>query len=547
MTPPMDQAGLPEQIQIPMAEGELSSTTDNGKTSAVKKPPSRKSAKKRASRRIKNQADRSPPSPEALSSLAVQILALDPRGISSRQQLGLPVSEPKLDHRFLHALKRADLLVKMASGDTDEDIHAYQVFREGEELQTFDEIAERFDEAGWTKLTTRNSVEKCIDELVFHADQEIADRIDFGEQQLALQMRGPASLSDLRTRLRRAVHKALSRMALTQVLKDPLALADQVGQFLIERIGQQVSLDGPASRQEELESYAGYSSFEEFVLEPQSFRGFLGERSCPHLTPDLLQAAAFYFKTAATRKNKILPPPHEIADLHRTLKSSSVIPAEAIADMALLVESATKKDDAGQRDLAAKIALQLDAALIPWLKQEMLRQQVAEIRRRAVRTHPMTGDKAAQQAMLNKAFEALTAVISTRGSGAPVDTIGSAVDDVITICRGFREDLIEPLAALEDLLAHPPSPPKRSPKRLRAALAEFFHKTSPPRTERRIRPYEIFLFAAQKNLLPDKLVRRHRLLTAGFIPNPPQRSFLSVLAHHSGHPLNFTGGEAEAL
>ena len=529
--------------EIPMADDDPSENPDHGQAPAEKKTPSNKSTKKGTGRHAKKKPAYSPPSPEALSSLAVQILALDKRGISGGTTPGLPVSEPRLDHRFLHALKRAELLLKTASGDTDEDIHAYQVFREGEELQTFDEIAGRFAEVGWSTLTSRNSVEKCIEELVWHADQEIANEIDFWEQQVALEIGGPVSHPNLRTRLERTVDRIFSRMSLKHVLKDPKGLADQTAQFLIGLISQQISCIGPASRQETHESLAGYSSFDGFVLEPPQFQGFLRERSVPHLTPDLLQAAAFHLRTAATRKNMRLVP-DEIADLRRTLLSSSVIPAVVIGDMALLADMAGKKDDAGQKKLAAKIAVQLDAALVPWLKREELSQQVAGLRRRANRTHPATGSEAEQQTMLNQALDDLATRVSAVGAdssseaGDRIDLIGSAIDKAIQICRDHREDLTDPLQALRDTLKHPAQAPKRSPRRLRRVIGEFFRTASPPRTERRVRPYEIFLFAAQAKLLPDKLVRSRRLLESGFIPNPPHWSTLSILAHHQGHPFN---------
>lgn len=527
--------------EILMAQDDPSEKPNDRNASEEKKAPSRKSTKKRGGQRARKQLDHSPPSPEALSSLAVQILALDKRGISSGTSPGLPVSESRLDHRFLHALKRAELLLKTASGDTDEEIHAYQVFREGEELQTFEEIAGRFSEVGWSTLTSGNSVKKCIDELVWYADREITNQIDFWEQRLALEMRGPVSHANLRTRLERTVDRIFSGLSLKHVLKDSKGMADKTAQFLIGLISQQIPFVGAASRQETQESLAGYSSFDAFVLEPPDFQGFLGEQRSPLLTPDLLQAAAFHLRTAAIRKTKLLLPPHQILDLRRALQSSRVIPAAVIDDMALLADLAAKEDEAGQRKLSAKIAVQLDAALIPWLTHQALSQQVAELRRRGNWSHPIDGHESEQQTKLNLALKNLETAVSNAGAESFPSAgarINLAVDEAIQICRDCREDLVAALESLKGTLAHPLPVPKRSLTSLRRVIGEFFRIASPPRTERKVRPYEIFLFAAQAKLLPEKLVRSRRLLEAGFIPNPPYWSTHSILAHHRGHPFN---------
>lgn len=53
--------------------------------------------------------------------------------------------------------------------------------------------------------------------------------------------------------------------------------------------------------------------------------------------------------------------------------------------------------------------------------------------------------------------------------------------------------------------------------------------------DRKVRPYELFLFAAQERLLKDKLVTKQSNLAPGFIPNPRCTCSSSILGTHEGY------------
>jgi hypothetical protein len=78
-------------------------------------------------------------------------------------------------------------------------------------------------------------------------------------------------------------------------------------------------------------------------------------------------------------------------------------------------------------------------------------------------------------------------------------------------------------------------PAKRHQKE---ALNKLLRDLTPYSGERKCRPYELFLFAAQKRLRQEKLVRRRISLAPNLIPNPPNaHAALSILDTHRGADL----------
>lgn len=519
-----------------------------GEKAAGKKQTSRAAANPR-SKNSKGSWD-----PELLSKLAVQILGLDPKGISFPQHPSFPVAQPKLDQKFFHALKRAELLLNAAAGETDENIHAYQLFREGQGHLTFEEIARRFEEVGWKKLTSRNSVETCIEELAHAAEQVVLNYLSFAMRQQLLVRRAPASISDLKLRLRRYIRSLLRRTLLGNVLRSPDLVSDRVAQYLIAQIEREVPLDGPGTAQEESEAYLGYTSFEDFAFEPPTFRAFLGTSSRPCLTPELFLAAIFYFRTSAARKRCVSASAHQIDELRRTFVTSGAIHESVGANLAQLVglvaeNDRSAKSERAQWELSSRIATELEGSIAPWLRQKLLTHHANSLKERVIRLRSPGPIKDPNSPTPKAAIEHLIDAIAAAQNVVQGDldeqliALHSAIDQALHACQETGEELLQQLIELRATLASPPRPPSLSPKNLRATIREFFAGTPPSRVDRKVRPYEVFLFAAQYKQFSDKLVRLRKDLNADFVPNPPHQSSLSVLAYHRGNPIYSEAGE----
>jgi hypothetical protein len=81
------------------------------------------------------------------------------------QNGGLPrdLSDPAWDLEFEGASKRADMMIRSAL-KRDHDVHAYQVFKEGQ-VFTAEEIADELKSVGWKGLSSKIPVEKLLGSL----------------------------------------------------------------------------------------------------------------------------------------------------------------------------------------------------------------------------------------------------------------------------------------------------------------------------------------------------------------------------------------------
>ena len=83
-------------------------------------------------------------------------------------------------------------------------------------------------------------------------------------------------------------------------------------------------------------------------------------------------------------------------------------------------------------------------------------------------------------------------------------------------------------------------------RHLKEGLNKLLSNLRPYSGERKCRPYELFLFAAQKRLRQEMLVRKRSLQASNFIPNPPNTvTSLSILETHRGADLAMGTGDSE--
>jgi hypothetical protein len=103
---------------------------------------------------------------EAIELRAFRLAQLAASLMSSRvqhfYQQGHPrdLTDPTWDLEFNSALKRAEMLIRSIE-ERDVDIHAYQIFREGDVL-TEERIADDFKRVGWAGLSSKQPVTKLM-------------------------------------------------------------------------------------------------------------------------------------------------------------------------------------------------------------------------------------------------------------------------------------------------------------------------------------------------------------------------------------------------
>jgi len=239
--------------------------------------------------------------PETLANLAVQLLGLKPEQIKVLLSNGKALSDPLLDRHFLDALKRAESILNTAAGQTDEEVHAYQLFNEGAEPMSFDDITERFKEVGWTKACSRNKVEEYVEMLVNDADCLIDGKLEYYRQLAGRKIGVPVSFENIEYRVGSYVLELISSAYLSDFIPNPWIFSERIAKYFIHLISMHVPLQDDESPMEQHESVVGYSSFPEYVCGGLSFAKFMGlSEYFVGLDLDRLETIAFFFENLAS-------------------------------------------------------------------------------------------------------------------------------------------------------------------------------------------------------------------------------------------------------
>jgi hypothetical protein len=113
-----------------------------------------------------SQASKSSNASDLMAYRCAQIAAtLMAQRLQHFKNAGLPrdLSDPMWDSEFEGANKRAEMMIRSAL-KRDHDVHAYQVFKEGQ-LFTAEEVANELKSVGWRGLSSKIPVEKLFGSL----------------------------------------------------------------------------------------------------------------------------------------------------------------------------------------------------------------------------------------------------------------------------------------------------------------------------------------------------------------------------------------------
>ena len=591
------------------------------KDSAVRKPAAKKTARKRPAKKKGSKRSRTGTSasgsktllpPEILADLAVKLARLNTAAPTDHSRRGPRLAAPAFDVIFADALKRAEMLLLAASGKSNEEIHAYQLFTEKDGLMSFEEIAGRFSEYEWDGMKARNTVEPVIEELVIAAELEIQKERERREKLVAVRSRYAGGVYHLADRARRHIRNMINRTGLRDLFENPKQAADVMGQCFFRLMEKNITGDWEKHLEEEYANEAGFESFIQYVCGGLSYEQFISEPPQVWMDLDRLGSIIFFLESLETTKpDRSQVVAQELGSLIRLFYGSSAISPDTMSDLeACLAELKKQVPDTAQiKNLANSACISLRSLRDQWylirlcrvLEFSRLMREVCGRSRERRRGYKISVAKARQisnllrpteemadstepfmdAGRLRKALDDARKSLNVRDLNAasklPVVKIrkilkclrwaqkaGRAEGESMTaeqlrhLLDGIREGLKDPelLAAAEvptrnsggtiademkrvadeldkGLRMKPPAK-----RHLKEALTKLLADLRPYSGERKCRPYELFLFASQKRLRPEKLVRRGLPLAPNFIPNPPNvHAALSILDTHRGADL----------
>lgn len=235
--------------------------------------------------------------PETLASLAVQLLQPE---LPNMRDIGRRLSGESFDGIYYDALVRADSLLRLAAGLADEEVHVYQLFKENSAPLSFESIAKRFEEVAVRPHkglpTSKNTVEVRVEEILSAARQHISDALDDENADLSLAMGVPVDEVTLRKRISRQMESMIRRTRLVRVVRDPKSFSDEISRYFIKRLGEEINRGQLWFAEYSRSSYGEYE-FIEHVCDGLSYEDFIQKNHLGiNLSPDETNAILFYLR-----------------------------------------------------------------------------------------------------------------------------------------------------------------------------------------------------------------------------------------------------------
>lgn len=512
--------------------------------------------------------------PELLADLAVKLVRLKMDASSTGSRSKPQLASRAFDADFADALKRAEMLLLMASGRSDEDVHAYQLFTEEDGRMSFEEIARRFSDAGWELMKSQNTVKPIIVELVTAAEHEVQKELDRHEHLVTVRSRYPGGVYHLVDRVKRHIRGMINRTQLRFLFDNPAEVADWMGRSFLRLMEGKIRGDWERDLQEELIAADGFRSFIKHVCCGLSYERFVGDPPQVWMDLNRLGSLIHFLANLGTKDPAALrKSASDLESLMRLTNRRNDVPAEAFKDLDACMGELRRPDpDAARvRESADGAARSLRELWERWNLIQLARAlDLGMLIRDLVGRYDEFGgtdhsiaskveqallhlQKGTDHSIADKVEQALLLL-------PRVDEVGRGREQAMTVCeiRGLLSELSQCLEAVALLPSSEATSyggdrtiaveltsvagglkrglQAKAPAKRHAqdALNDLLQELKPYSGERKCRPYEIFLFAAEKRLRQDKLVRGRLRLKRGFIPYPPYPSTLSILGTHKG-------------
>lgn len=508
--------------------------------------------------------------PQAVATLAVQLL--QPK-LAELHTAGRQLSSHYHDTFFLDALKRAESLLELAAGLSDTDVHAYQIFDERAAPMSFEDIAERFKEVGWKGLGSKTTIKPYVEQLVCEADKRITDwRNDF-DRRLSRKLGEHTNFDAIRCRLVRYLTSMGRRTRLARVVGDVRGCAEGAADKFLEIICKNnPGLQG-GFHDEYWETRNGYETFIEYVCGGLRYEQFMGEEHLSqHLSTDRLASISFYLEELCSGSLGLSPSrvADDLAKLSSLIGPDAQVPREVGERMGACIRTlrTAGPDLQAVREDAGKAAQVLKPFLdylryCEWWRVLDVNQTRTELER--VSTDLNSTEVSAEGDQLVMSRNSRLELIEHLGVGASFakDFANGQHSShyakfqkqlsqcALMVADSFRAAgpsvaLSKLVVALDEISQSTDAElqvPTVSKKTKWIEVDELLKKLTPYSGDRKIRPYELFLFAAQEHLLEDKLVVKQSSLNPGRIPNPMRHLGSSILWSHGGCGEIFGGAQ----
>lgn len=505
-----------------------------------------------------------PSDPTLLSELKSQVvlalLAL------SKESEGNPLNSD-YDVALKRASKCVDFIVKEASAPEDDRIYAYQLFSADSPPMTFGDITKRFIEMGWQ--ISYNTTVTYVEQILTEANLDIETKLE-GLDVIRDQAIGfSTDVDGLHERLSRHLIILFKRTVLRRFVLDYETVSRDLAANLIQKIGESSPLLQTWTNEHE-NAYLGYWKFLRYVCGDQSYESFI---KFNHLNQRLflgrVDSVAYYLKelghgglSAREQTSVIAENLNKLRCLFLGEKDVLKRIHSMIADCAKFLQKENPDID-GAKAKALEALPVLERYRDWWRVSSLLRlNPIANIKNSLeaplVCKNPLPDDSRNETNQPNtysrddlakkiiNHLETMTIAVERSPLDHTDGELFKSVADCAKAIQLFAEQhsqseespnggqLIATLnrlkTAIDEVL--------QNSKVCNSTSRENLHKLLDDLTKysgsRKIRPYPLFLYAAQNGILKNELIKKRNEWTPDTDLTTAHKSTESILCCHAG-------------
>lgn len=446
----------------------------------------------------------------------------------------MDVNSSACDAVFSSALRRARNLLAKIDTPEDEDVHAYQFFSESDKLMSNNQISEQLKKAGWDKPCSPNTIGACVTALLEEAETRI-------EKCISDHYRRLNGMEDKNSHA--AVRQVVEKMLLSlSSAGDPSVKVDDTSKFakrLESTLVAHLEQKGHSRIYDDVE-FLGASTYFEYVcgMTSEQFHGRSPTRpgkvtlkqldqiiGCLQWLANSLAAVSALSDAhaEAARQLSILIAFDQSPVLQAIRMRMSSMNNQPVEDVKHDVRDA----------LSALASYRSHLAFVDLWSSSKVIESVSNIR-----STPLGGKGIGD-------FSNLLSLLYSADTLAATTSLPSGEDAIETLLKELRREANKRLGLLKDtsqnLFAsalHVMAVLKIDEPGCPLDAEETLSRLMTPKS-RKVRPYELFLFAAQNHLERDCLVTRESCLKGSIRPAAPRSSRESILFSHGGIDLYF--------
>lgn len=445
-------------------------------------------------------------------------------------------------HLVNKAFWQAERLLTKAEGLRELRVHAFQIFRPDGRMMTFKDVAERFSECEWPgKMGSEDTVKTRVEFILKHAREVLKKEISHGSTHRDWRTI-PIDRRDIERRVERLLGTAFRSWGMDDLEEDFDAAKARISGEVARVLHHYLSPPGWRPPRDDLR-LSGYGSFAAHTLDPPDFDQFLRDGEIILEDEDVTTLIRLFKQLARTRDAIVKNEAERLLEIIQKAEGFPSNLRETAVKVIRLVQSKENLKEAKRHATATAEQLrELNAArtTIPILRNLKKAPLVEELGRQTDSILIQCPTLKLLPNKLDGQIDRALARAKKAGSQPDLAPMRELVREALAEVENAEGETAQMRAALlwiekqvDDCERTRSAPPEGV---LQSQMTALLSKADPQSPARLFRPYEVFVFAAQADLIPEKLTAKSDEIPIEFLISPPRplETEPSILTHHPG-------------